>query len=390
MKNIIFIASKDFIYLLKDKSVLIWMFVMPLVFFAFIGTTTGGFSGGGGQNITLAIWYDGDENDPVAQQIYQRLATEDFALRFFSEANPLYKEKYEFKDYGRQLWLPNDMGTTLKRGEQVKLEYRFKDDDMGAQLNEFKLQKAVYQTLGDYLVLKMHHKKAAKKLDFTVVNNLPDLIELDVSQGGEQHEIPNGFKQAVPGILVMFIMMLSLTSGAFSLFLERKTGVLRRLAAAPISRKELILGKWLGKLMLATCQLIYGMIMGMLLFKIHWGEHWLMVFILLFAWSAACAGFAVLMGSLATNEGQINGIPVLVSMLLAALGGCWWPIEITPEWMQQLAMFLPTGWVMDALHKLMYFSGDLASVINHQLALYSLAGLSLYFAFTKFNPDFKS
>ncbi|WP_154222750.1 ABC transporter permease [Marinicella rhabdoformis] len=388
MNNIKFIAIKDFIYLLKDKTVLIWMFIMPLVFFAFIGTTTGGFSSGG-QNVTLAIWYDGDENDPVAQQIYQRLAAEDFALRYFSEANPLYKEKYEFKDYGRQLWLPTDMGSTLKSGEQVTIEYRFKDDDMGAQLNEFKLQKAVYQTLGDYLVLKMHHNQAAKALDFSVVNNLPDLITLDVSQGGEQHEIPNGFKQAVPGILVMFIMMISLTSGAFSLFLERKTGVLRRLAAAPISRKELILGKWLGKLMLATVQLIYGMIMGMLLFKIHWGEHWLMVFILLFAWSAVCAGFAVLMGSLATNEGQINGIPVLVSMLLAALGGCWWPIEITPEWMQQLAMFLPTGWVMDALHKLMYFGGDLSSVVNHQLALYALAVISLYFAFTKFNPDFK-
>ena len=310
-------------------------------------------------------------------------------MRHFSSAQPLYKEKYEFKDYGRQLWLPEKMAEQLTSGTQIELEYRFKSDDMGGQLNEFKLQKAVYQTLGDYLVLKMHHKKAAKSLDFSVVNNKPDLVELAVSEGGEEREIPSGYKQAVPGTLVMFLMMISLTSGAMSLYLERKTGVLRRLAAAPISRKELIFGKWLGKLMLATLQLIYGMVMGAVLFKIHWGEHWLMVFILLFAWSAACASFAVLMGSLATNEGQINGIPILVSMLLAALGGCWWPIEITPEWMQQLAMFLPTGWVMDALHKLMYFGGDLASVMNHQLALYGLALISLYFAFTKFNPDFK-
>ncbi len=388
MKNIIFIATKDFLYLLKDKSVLIWMFIMPLVFFAFIGSTTGGF-GGGGKNITLAIWYEGDQKDAVADQIYQRLETEGFALRHFSTAQPLYKEKYEFKDYGRKLWLPADMSTSLKNGQQVELEYRFKGDDMGGQLNEFKLQKAVYQTLGDYLVLKMHHKKAAKALDFTVVNDMPKLVALEISEGGEQHEIPSGYKQAVPGTLVMFLMMISLTSGAMSLYLERKTGVLRRLAAAPISRKELIFGKWLGKLMLATLQLIYGMVMGAVLFKIHWGEHWLMVFILLFAWYAACASFAVLMGSLATNEGQINGIPILASMLLAALGGCWWPIEITPEWMQQLAMFLPTGWVMDALHKLMYFGGDLASVMNHQLALYGLALISLYFAFTKFNPDFK-
>jgi hypothetical protein len=25
-------------------------------------------------------------------------------------------------------------------------------------------------------------------------------------------------------------------------------------------------------------------------------------------------------------------------MILAALGGCWWPIEITPPWMQSLSL----------------------------------------------------
>ncbi|HNB53263.1 MAG TPA: ABC transporter permease, partial [Anaerolineales bacterium] len=33
-------------------------------------------------------------------------------------------------------------------------------------------------------------------------------------------------------------------------------------------------------------------------------------------------------------------------MTLASLGGAWWPIEIVPQWMQQLALALPTGWAM--------------------------------------------
>ena len=187
----------------------------------------------------------------------------------------------------------------------------------------------------------------------------------------------------------MFIMMIALTSGAMTLFLERKTGVLKRLSAAPVSRQQLILGKWLGKWLLASCQLVYGMVMGSLLFSIHWGEHWLMIFIMLLSWAAACAGFSILMGSWAKNEGQINGIPVIASMLLAALGGCWWPIEVAPEWMQKLAMFLPTGWVMDALHELMYFGGTMGDVIIHQLGLYTLALVGLYLAFTQFKHEVK-
>ena len=38
------------------------------------------------------------------------------------------------------------------------------------------------------------------------------------------------------------------------------------------------------------------------------------------------------------TEGQAVGIGVLATNVLAALGGCWWPIEITPAWMQTLAL----------------------------------------------------
>ncbi len=383
------IAVKDFQYLLKDKSVLVWMFIMPLVFFSFIGFTTQGFGGSGSGKVTLAIWHDGPIEGKVVEQIHHRLAAEQFDLRLFNTDQTLYKDKWQFEDYSRKLWLPSGMDESLKQKQAVTLTYQFKGDDMSAQLNEFRINKAVYQTLGDLLVLKKQHL-GATELNFEAVNALPNLITLDSALAGERYEIPSGFKQAVPGILVMFIMMLALSSGAMSLFMERKTGVLRRLAAAPISKKQLIMGKWLGKWLLTLCQLVYGMIMGALLFKIHWGDHWLMVFILLSAWSASCAGLAVLFGSLAQNEGQMNGIPIIVSMLLAALGGCWWPIEVTPEWMQQLAMFLPTGWVMDALHQLMYFGGDLADVLNHQLGLYALALICLWLSFKHFNPEFKT
>ncbi len=389
MKKIWLIAHKDFIYTLKDKTVLVWLFVMPLVFFAFIGTTTQGFSGGSGSKSTLAVWYEGDQEDPVFIQLQHRLEVEDYLLRVFSPEQTLYNEKWKFEDYSRQLWVPDNLKAQMAAGEQLELKYLIDADGMGGDFHEFKLSKAIYQTLGDLLILRKIDANNWQQLDFTQANEQPRMIDLVIDDAGQQKEIPTGFKQAVPGILVMFIMMIALTSGALSLFLERKTGVLKRLSAAPISQQQLIFGKWLGKWMLATCQLIYGMIMGSLLFSIHWGEHWLMIFILLMAWAAACAGFSIFMGSVAKNEGQINGIPVIVSMLLAALGGCWWPIEVAPEWMQKLAMFLPTGWVMDALHKLMYFGGTLADVVNHQVALYALALLALYLAFTKFNHEVK-
>jgi ABC-2 type transport system permease protein len=51
--------------------------------------------------------------------------------------------------------------------------------------------------------------------------------------------------------------------------------------------------------------------------------------------------------------------------VLAALGGCWWPIEITPEWAQHVQKLVPTGWTMDALHKLVSFRAGAASATAH-------------------------
>ena len=42
MKNIYFIALKDAVHQLRRGSTLMWLFVMPPIFFFFIGTVTGG------------------------------------------------------------------------------------------------------------------------------------------------------------------------------------------------------------------------------------------------------------------------------------------------------------------------------------------------------------
>jgi len=141
----------------------------------------------------------------------------------------------------------------------------------------------------------------------------------------------------------MFTMIILLTSGAIMLVVEREQGLLRRLASAPISRASLVLGKWLARVALALVQLAFAMVLGSLLFRVDWGQSVTMVFAVLVAWAAFNASLALLLGSAARTTAQATGIGVLASLALAALGGCWWPIEITPKWMQSLALALPPG-----------------------------------------------
>jgi ABC-type multidrug transport system permease subunit len=123
---------------------------------------------------------------------------------------------------------------------------------------------------------------------------------------------------------------------------------------------------------------------GTFLFNMVWGPDFAMIVVILTAWAGFCASAGLLLGAIAQTQAQAGGLGVLTANMLAALGGCWWPIEVTPGWMQSLQNFIPTGWTMDALHKLISFQAGAASAIP-QLVILVLGSLVVgYFAVRRF------
>jgi hypothetical protein len=90
------------------------------------------------------------------------------------------------------------------------------------------------------------------------------------------------------------------------------------------------------------------------------------------------AALEMLLGNFARTEAQVIGLGVIVSNVFAGLGGCWWPIEITPLWTKTLALTFPARWTMDAFHKLMTFGASPASVLpNLCVTAVALGGVHL-------------
>lgn len=69
------------------------------------------------------------------------------------------------------------------------------------------------------------------------------------------------------------------------------------------------------------------------------------------------------LGTLVKSEEQANGIALLLSLTLAPLDGTWWPLEITPQFMQVIGHLSPVAWAMDAFHKLIFNGGTLVNVL---------------------------
>lgn len=366
MKNIFFIAWEDVRQQLRDGSTLLWLFVMPPIFFYFIGTVTGGFSSGisGGQETPLTVIAE----DPgfFGEQVDLRLRNSDFAPEWVATLETAADTP------ARTLTLPAGMSDKLLADEPVVAVYDTTANSLTRQFEEIRIQRSMYTVLADIIVADAIAGPLSEDA-LAVLNNAPRVWQLDVSTAGKRQEVPTGFEQAVPGMLVMFTLLVLLTSSGTMLVQERMQGLLRRLASAPISRAEVIAGKWQGRMTLGVIQVATALVFGTFLFSMDWGPNLAMVLVVLTAWAAFCASAGLWLGTVAKTEAQAGGLGVLAANLLAALGGCWWPIEVTPEWMQMLQKLIPTGWTMDALHKLISFQAEPMTVVVNILLLIAAA-----------------
>jgi ABC-type Na+ efflux pump permease subunit len=283
-------------------------------------------------------------------------------------------DEVELGTYTRRLVLPEPAEGTasftesLLAGHAAKIRLVRDGAGTAANLDQVRLGRAVYGLLANLVVLEANGAEVTRA-SIDALQEAPRALKLTVEPAGKRLELPSGYSQTVPGTLVMFTLLVLLTSGSVQLLVERRRGLLRRLASTPISRPSIVLGKWLGRMGLAAIQIGFAMLGGTLLFGMEWGEDLLPVLVVLGCWAAFCTSAALFLANVVRTEQQMAGIGVVSSLVLAALGGCWWPIEITPDWMQSLAQALPTGWTMDALHQLIHFGNGPASALRSVLLL---------------------
>ena len=365
MKSIFFIAWHDVRYQLRQGGTLVWLFVMPPIFFYFIGTVTGGFQGGLTGGTATPIVVAAENPGFLKEQIDLRLRENEF--------DPEWRAQVIANAEGdlprRVLTFDANLSEQIVAGEPVKASYDTRASALSRDFEVIRIQRSLYTAVADVVAAEARSTEPLDANALAELNAETRVWQLDVSTAGKRQIIPDGFDQAIPGILVMFTLLVLLTSGSSMLVLERLQGLLRRLASAPMTRGEVVAGKWGGRMVLATLQVGFAVIIGTFVFKMRWGPDVAMIVVVLASWAAFCASAGLLLGSVAKTEAQASGLGVLVANLLAALGGCWWPIEVTPGWMQSLQNFMPTGWAMDALHKLISFEAGAVAALPQVITL---------------------
>jgi ABC-type multidrug transport system permease subunit len=174
----------------------------------------------------------------------------------------------------------------------------------------------------------------------------------EVSVGGGSTAI-NTFDQNVPGFSVTFLLLGMLLGVSLGLLDERDWGTFDRLRAMPVAASSVLLGKLASRFTVGMAQMVLLFLVGYWLFDISLGpEPWALL-LPIAGIVFAGATFGLIVAALAPSRDAVLPLGSVAIVTMAAVGGCWWPIDLEPRWMRTIALALPTTWAMEAFNDLM-------------------------------------
>jgi ABC-type multidrug transport system permease subunit len=207
------------------------------------------------------------------------------------------------------------------------------------------------------------------------------LQEVDLSGGSIN---VNTFDQNVPGFSVTFLLLGMLLGVSLGLLDERDWGTLSRVRAMPVAAPAVLVGKLLARFVVGVVQMITLLVAGWLAFDVSLGpQPWALLLPtvgIVFAGTA----FGLVVAAVAPSREAVLPVGSIVIVTMAAVGGCWWPIDLEPRWMRTVALAFPTTWAMDAFNDLMIrrrtFEAALrpTAVMLAYGALYLVVGVTLF------------
>ena len=194
-----------------------------------------------------------------------------------------------------------------------------------------------------------------------------------------------GTRQSVSGQGAMFVLFSLLSLAAFMVE-ERNNGTLARLLVIPTPKINIVLGKILGVFLFGVMQFAIFVVVGILL-GVDWGDDYIALAALIISFCLAGTALGFLISTFTTTAAQAGNAVTFFGLMLAPLGGAWWPLTIVPDFMKTIGHLSPIAWIMDGFQDLLYYEGTLVDVLPEVGVLLLFAAVFTAVGVMRFSYD---
>ena len=351
MSRIWTLAGKDLLLTRRDRMVALFTVIMPLAFTVFFGLL---FGGNTSSRFPLAI-VDQDRSGSAHGELVRLLhSSKVVTLRTMTAG----KAESAVRDatVAAAVLIPNGFSRALASGQPAQLTLVSESASTGGTSAIQAVKAAAGRVADERLAARVALQasvalqSAARAAALAEVQRQfasPVLSVTVRDSGSASGQVPTGFVLSSPGMLVNFMLFSVLTAG-IALIVERRSGTLRRLRTTQARGSELLAGKVLGMVVLTLLQQVVLLGVAQLAFGVNYlrGPAALVIVMVSLSLLASCLG--LMLATLFKGEQALVATTVMLSMLLAATGGAWFPLEVTGAGFSAVGHVLPVAWIQDA------------------------------------------
>jgi len=161
----------------------------------------------------------------------------------------------------------------------------------------------------------------------------------------------------------MFVLLAVVFGTSMSMHDERDHGTLARLLVAPGGFTRILLGKLGARFVVGVVQMLLLLAWANWMFGVSLGSSPVAMLLLTVTSVFAIVAVGMLVAGIARSREQTIPLGLSLVMALSALGGCWWPQSMQPEWMGRIAPAVFTTWVMRGLNDLILRQRGIGAIL---------------------------
>jgi len=163
----------------------------------------------------------------------------------------------------------------------------------------------------------------------------------------------NSMAHSFAGMCVQFILFMGIDAGMVVLY-QRRSGLWKRLQAAPLSRYTIIGSRAASAGVIAMVIMLTVFGFARVVFGVKIEGSFAGFLGVCVAFAIMTATFGLLIAVLGKTPEATRGIAILVTLILVMLGGSWVPAFIFPQWLQKATFAVPTRWAVDGLDAMVW------------------------------------
>jgi ABC-2 type transport system permease protein len=363
MRTILFFIQKEFIQVFRNRMMLPIIFVVPLIqLVILVHAATYEM-----KNIKMAV-VDLDLS-PVSRQMTSKFQGSPF-FRVVS-ASYSYKQAEDAMQKGKV-----DVILHIPKGFEKQL---VKDGKSKVQIVINAINGASAGLINAYCMTIIMDFNRGILAEFYPPSALAGTRNITVTPSYWFNPKLNYKTYMVPGILVLLVTIIGLLLSGMNVVREKEIGTIEQINVTPVRKAQFIAGKLIPFWILALMELVFGLMLGKLLFNIPIvGSLWL-IFLSAGVYLFVILGFGLIISTWTNTQQQAMLISFFFMIIFILMSGLFTAIESMPDWAQWLDKLDPVAYFIQIMRMVMLKGSTFRDirVPFFSLVVYALASISL-------------